>query len=526
VVLIRDFLNKFVWAILIGIGCFGMVALTVATPAGLGLGNDSVAYVSGARSLLEGTGYTRIWLTVRDPITHFPPFFSLALAFLGLSGIDLLSAARGLIILLYGLNAGFTGYVAWRITQNPMFGIFAGLMFLALHNIFQAHSFLMSEPLYLCLSFIFFLTFERYLQTGNQKFLLAAGILTGCAFLTRYVGLALLATGFVSLTLLYFFRREKLTNLGWFLGSSLLLSLPWLIRNSIQGGNLTNRRFYSHPLTYEKMQFGLENLTTLFFPGRAIELVMPYLPVVGLFFILAGCVLFAWMVFAGWRIFSQVKSTTTKPTSGMLLFILIVFYSFIYIILMLLSMSFYDAATIFEDRILAPVYITIILVLSALFAWIWHSRKFFPRLTLCLFAVGWLGLNGYNQFRKVESMRFDGQGFASRVWRDSKTINDIKDLLVRREIFTNKPTLVFILTDKASSMLPTPVDSATAQQRLEYQSDLMRVRQVVFDDKAAVVILGWEWMENDAGMTWYREVTRGLTPISQSSEGAIFIANP
>jgi hypothetical protein len=48
---------------------------------GVGLRGDSYAYISGARNLAAGLGYSRIsgGGEVR-PITHFPPLFSLLLA--------------------------------------------------------------------------------------------------------------------------------------------------------------------------------------------------------------------------------------------------------------------------------------------------------------------------------------------------------------------------------------------------------------------------------------------------------------
>ena len=51
------------------------------TPFGVGLTNDSSAYISGARSLMAHQGYVRIGGDgLPRPITHFPPFYSIVLA--------------------------------------------------------------------------------------------------------------------------------------------------------------------------------------------------------------------------------------------------------------------------------------------------------------------------------------------------------------------------------------------------------------------------------------------------------------
>lgn len=48
---------------------------------GVGLRGDSYAYISGARNLADGLGYSRVSGGGEvKPITHFPPLFSLLLA--------------------------------------------------------------------------------------------------------------------------------------------------------------------------------------------------------------------------------------------------------------------------------------------------------------------------------------------------------------------------------------------------------------------------------------------------------------
>src|SRR5512140_140003 len=77
--------------------------LLYSTPQGLGLNDDSIAYVAGARSLLSGNGYREIWLVSAGYVTHFPPGFPGALTLLSLlTGIDPLRAARLLTGLLCG----------------------------------------------------------------------------------------------------------------------------------------------------------------------------------------------------------------------------------------------------------------------------------------------------------------------------------------------------------------------------------------------------------------------------------------
>ncbi|MDP1544861.1 MAG: hypothetical protein Q8L87_02480, partial [Anaerolineales bacterium] len=47
----------------------GTFLVLYATPQGLGLLDDSIAYIAGARSILDGDGYRAAWLASNKPVT-------------------------------------------------------------------------------------------------------------------------------------------------------------------------------------------------------------------------------------------------------------------------------------------------------------------------------------------------------------------------------------------------------------------------------------------------------------------------
>ena len=51
----------------------GVWILLYSTPQGLGLNDDSIAYIAGARSIMQGQGFREAWLISNGPMTHFPP---------------------------------------------------------------------------------------------------------------------------------------------------------------------------------------------------------------------------------------------------------------------------------------------------------------------------------------------------------------------------------------------------------------------------------------------------------------------
>ena len=109
----------------------GIFLVLRSTPEGLGLSDDSIAYIAGARSLLAGHGYREAWLVSNNPITHFPPGFSSALALIGLFGLDPLRGVRFLNALLFGFSTTLLGILGWRMTKS----LVAGLVLAALVRI-------------------------------------------------------------------------------------------------------------------------------------------------------------------------------------------------------------------------------------------------------------------------------------------------------------------------------------------------------------------------------------------------------
>src|SRR6185503_10637331 len=187
----------------------GTLLLLRATPGALGLSADSIVYIAGAGSMLAGDGYREAWLASNGPVTHFPPGFSSVLAFFGLFGLDPLRGARLVNALLFGLNVGMLGVLAWRMTPSLTAGLVLAALFVSNGEMLQVHAVAMSEPLFIFLCLISFWNFDLYFEfppsslgrgiVGEWWWLVACGTFTGMAYLTRYAGLALAGTFLVAI---------------------------------------------------------------------------------------------------------------------------------------------------------------------------------------------------------------------------------------------------------------------------------------------------------------------------------------
>src|SRR6202142_1701292 len=182
----------------------GILLVLRSTPEGLGLSDDSIAYIAGARSLLAGHGYREAWLVSNNTITHFPPVFSSELAVIGLFGLDPLRGARFLNALLFGLSTTLIGILGWRMTKSLVAGLVLAALFVLNGSLLPVYTTAMSEPLFIFLSLLAFWMFDLYFERDTHwLWMVLCGAFVGAAYLTRYAGLALVATFLLALFILH-----------------------------------------------------------------------------------------------------------------------------------------------------------------------------------------------------------------------------------------------------------------------------------------------------------------------------------
>ncbi len=362
----------------------GTFLILYATPQGMGLSDDSIAYIAGARSILSGQGYREAWLASNQPVTHFPPGFSSILALVGLSGLDPLRGTRFVNALVFGANIFMLGSIGWRMTKSKVAGGVLALLLLVNGQLFRVHTTAMSEPLYIFFTLAAFLSFWHYFYEeedkltaksaqdskgkklgalrvlgGSNGFLLLTAILTAFAYLTRYAGLALVATFLVSLFILHPTWKQRLISSVTFLAGFAPFALAWSIRNRLLADNATNRTIVYHPITAENIQLGISNFATFIMPieewRRALIKTPDFFTAILLGLVL---VLLVWVAFKGLNKFFKPSIETPEVLS-----FISALYIFGYLASILSSMTWFDASTKFQLRIVSPVYISLLIML-------------------------------------------------------------------------------------------------------------------------------------------------------------------
>jgi len=481
------------------IAAIGTLLILRTTPEGLGLSDDSIAYIAGARSMLAGDGYREAWLASNGPVTHFPPGFSSVLTFFGLFGLDPLRGARLVNALLFGLNAGMLGVLAWRMTPSLTAGLVLAALFVGSSEMLQVHAVAMSEPLFIFLCLISFWNFDLYFEfppssvgkgiAGEWWWLVACGCFSGMAYLTRYAGLALAATFIVAICILRTSWRKRFTSLGIFLAGFLPWVLGWALHNRLIAENATNRTFVWHPITAENMQIGLRVFSEFFIPvetWRREIFKNPYIIEV-LIVIVLGSVLI-WTLFKTWNYFSKpnqlsIENRGGKPSRQVISFAVALFI-FAYLASIFTSMTMFDAATKFRLRILAPVFVCLLILLVDVGVWLRSKNR--PIVIVLTFIF--LGFFFYKQSLTFTQWSKSGLGYASFQWYDSQAMAYLRDLPDDIKIYTNEPGAVYLYVERGAVVLPDRFDAATTIVRDDFEAGVKTMQAEINAGEAVLVL--------------------------------------
>jgi hypothetical protein len=437
---------------LVLLACCGTWLLAYSTPFGLGINDDSIAYIAGARSILSGNGYRAAWLATNSPVTHFPPGFPFMLAIIGyITDLDPIRGARALNGLVFGINIALTGYLGYRMSRSHGAGILAAALTLLSSSLLHIHARAMSEPLYLALMLLVFILLDAYFQRPLARRLILMGVVLGFAYLTRYAALALLATIVAAVLVLHANWRKRIASASILGLSTLPWVLAWSIRNRIVGGSFTNRVLGWHPITSENWGLGVSTVAEFFVPVNPWRKELANIP--GFFeglLLVGGFFLLFWVLYQGLPCLLRPARQAMPPvlpfTQGL--------YVIGYLLALVTTMTLFDPATRFQVRILSPIYLSLILLFVSLGYWQWKRVAKVGKSVLILIVAGYLGMFAYGQSRTVQNLQLGGAGFANGKWSDLEAIAYLNDLSEDVLILSNEPGVVYLYTGKPSGVLP------------------------------------------------------------------------
>jgi len=493
----------------------GVFLILRSTPEGLGLSDDSIGYIAGARSMLAGHGYREAWLASNGPVTHFPPGFPSVLAFIGLFGLDPLRGSRFLNALLFGLNTGLLGILGWRMTRSLPAGLILAALFVTNSQLLGVHAVAMSEPLFIFLSLLAFWMFDLYFERHQHwLWLVLAAFFTGAAYLTRYAGLALVPTFIAALFVLQDSWRSRFIRAGIFIAGFLPWALIWAVRNEIVGGTATNRDLLWHPITGDNIKTGLSTVSNFFVPFETLRqglLKTGFFQIV--IVLILGSVL-VWVVSKGWKSFrgphTSGATEVVSFTNGL--------YMAGYFSSIVATMLFFDASTKFQPRILAPLEVSFLVLLVALGVWLWGKR----REVVIVVTVLIMAVSIYSQTLTVQQLEKGGTGFASFLWYRSSTMSFLRGLPAGTMIYTNQSGAVYLYTGRGAYVLPDRYDPVTAEVRPGFDRGVAQMQAEIKAGRAVLALFSG----GDVSPTDTAIMSAGLYLAQKSGSGEVYTAAP
>ncbi len=470
--------GRFLW-LLLSVALLGALLLLTTMRWGVGLSPDSAVYIAAARNLSQGLGLTvPFGSEINAPLAHHAPLYPILLAGWGYAGIDPLSGARWLQALLFAANITLTGVLVWQLRPpHKVWGVIAAGLALVAPPLFTLHSMAWTEALFLLLGLSGLAWLARYLLRPGWLPLLLGAVCLGLALLTRYAGVALLATAVFALLLLspqpWRSRLVPAALLGSVTAPPLLLWVLWH-----RGSGSTIRTLYFHPVQWAQLQQGLNTVAGwLLLPQEWTGLLKS--AVWGILLLATGVA-----VSAHFR-----RQDSQQPWRQLFppLFYLLALFLLIYPAFLLISISFFDANTPLDDRILAPVYLTLLILLVYVAALTQHGRLRWQQLPLWLLMAS-LALGYTWQSGQWLRQGYDqGIGFNSLAWQHSPLLQAVRQLNLSTPIYANAPEPINLHTGRPVLRLPRKFESVTQQVNSHYATEMSALRTQLAQEAGVVV---------------------------------------
>jgi hypothetical protein len=465
--------GRFAWLLLIPLLLLACGQLLWVTVFGPGVHEDSYVYMATASALFHGYGFQYDG----KPMTHFAPAYSALLAATYLVTDNLAHAARWLHVVLYSINIVLVSVAAYIVSERSILAtVIAPLAVLLSGELLVIYSTAASESPFLAVALTSFILLSMHITAPRWGLLVSAAVCLGVAMALRYVGITLLAAALVG----FWFMdrrppaRRMLECVFLAFASSLLLG-AWLIRNLILTAAPTSRTLAFHPV-------GLDQLKVL-----VINLCNFYLPLeINAWLKLAILMAVAAMVLV------QFYRVRFSPAGKTLVSLLVVFCG-IYIGFLLFSMSFIDALTDFEYRILAPVgvfsfVVTIPLCLKVATA----ADRTWIRWLSGAFVVSVLLGNAAEMWRIATDLHHNGYYYSARKWRESESLAFVRSIPQTVTLYSNEPAPIGYLLGRRARMLPPKISPTSLIPVADFTQSMRPICDDVIHNSALIVFFNYK----------------------------------
>ena len=419
----------------------GGLLILFASPWGIGLSTDSIQYIQAARNLLSGAGLAMWGEQGYQPLTHFPPLYSLLLASVGSSISGILSGARGIQAILFAANIASVGLIVRMCSPRAHWlGVLAAGVACCALPLLEIHAWAWSEPLFILLSMWGLFLLYRHLEGASFVWLLGAAGLVALACLMRYAGLAVALAGAICILLLSWKPwRYRITGCLTFTLLSLLPVSAWLALSALGGMNSIDRPLALHPLSLAQVKTAVVVVTTWLAPMPLPNSIRMWLAIT-----LSGV-----LCFGAYKLWRRKKNPNDlRPLAYILIFIIS------YSLVLGISLSYFDSSTPINNRILSPVFTACLFLAACLAGAVFSPLSNRQKLVtlLCFFTI--IGVHLHQGAAWLSEWRRQGLGYASAAWVHSEVLGKLRSTVPGTPIYSNEPEAIYLYTGQ--NVLPLP----------------------------------------------------------------------
>ena len=491
-----------------------MAAISLATRWGPGIDVDSVSYLNAAENIAAGNGI----VITRGPdehyaMTHWPPVYSIVLAAGTFLGLDALSFARLIGIVLIGANVFVVGILIRRYVRDDFPALIGASLVATSYAVVLAHAYALSEALFTLCCVLAVAGLASYGDTPKRWIICLAAIAAAAATLTRYSGLALIAAGMITLLLANAASiRRRFFDVSLFGAISLAPVVVWSIRNSLVGAPSIGRDLGLESFKLYHLKSFLSGLSLWLFPVSVDRFVRLSLTVVVLVAIAAG------LVYCYRRVRDERRRANWPPV----LFVCLVFvvsYWALYAATIVLA----DNGVSLSTRTQMPAFVLTVVLVAVLAGNLLPLGARFRQVRNAQIALGvcLALLASVNTAKFLSDAYHKGLGFSSDRWRQSEIIAMIKRAPQEDVIYTNLPAGVEFHAGKRTR---TRTIKGARWTGLSDAAHISRLRPIIAEAKKKSSRIYYFKNYSSTRQVTEQEFadTLGLVPVSRHSDGTVY----
>jgi hypothetical protein len=514
--------NHLVLAVIILLSILAGIIDIYATANGPWGYNDPVEYIATAHSLDAGQGLGYVQGHGRfSPIRIHPPFYSLVLAVIGLFKANLIVASRWLNIIAFVACIFTAGWVFYRYSRAPAMGILTSAILLAFPNMLWMFSSAYSEPLFVLLILSGGLCLAAYLHKESLSLLVISAVLIGLIPVTRYAGIAMVASGALCILLLSSGkagkRIRKVVLFGLLSSLPILIWLVWtyLTSNHSLGGRSIGLDWKEVADQFKTFRGLLIDTMGRWIPFQNNKLAFTY----RLRFLLAGAGLAGILALSTWSILRlRKKGGSDESRSDLPIFSYFGLSAFFFVAVLLLTYLFTRPTIDIDNRMLLPLFVCCVMSLYGAFA-LWQAawsrdgklamlQTFSSKgLKSALWKSGWA--NAWKitfQFlaclvaavclvwyipkaQEMVTFYHKGDGLTAYRWGNSEIIQVVKALPDNRPVISNDWQLLLLWTGRPIYGVWVSFPTTSPIQTTPYGTLQNDPAQVVFCSQGAALVI-------------------------------------